>query len=210
MDLSFLTYTIGVLTLKKKVGEGMNIIENQPALLVLDVQKGFDDPYWGKRNNLEAENNILTLLTEWRKRNWTVIYSQHLSLEPQSPFHYKNPEGTEFKDSTKPLSGEVIMQKNVNSAFIGTQLETYLKTNQIKTVVITGLSTQHCVSTTTRMSGNLGFTTFLGSDATAAYEVTDHNGTYYTPEDIHQTELATLHKEFATIVKTSDILNQLK
>ncbi|WP_442920000.1 cysteine hydrolase family protein [Metabacillus sp. B2-18] len=188
----------------------MNIIENQPALLVLDVQKGFDDPYWGKRNNLEAENNILTLLTEWRKRNWTVIYSQHLSLEPQSPLHYKNPVGTEFKDSIKPLSGEVIMQKNVNSAFIGTQLETYLKTNQIKTVVITGLSTQHCVSTTTRMSGNLGFTNYLVSDATAAFEITDQNGTYYTPEDIHQTELATLHKEFATIVKTSDVIKQLK
>lgn len=187
----------------------MNQLFNQPALFVLDVQKGFDDPYWGKRNNPEAESNISTLLTEWRKHNWPIIYSQHLSLQPQSPLNYKNPAGTDFKESIKPLPTEVVMQKNVNSAFIGTQLETYLKNNQIKTVVITGLSTQHCVSTTTRMSGNLGFTTFLVSDATAAFEITDQNGTYFSPEDIHQTELATLHKEFATILTTNEMIKQI-
>ncbi|MCV9887011.1 isochorismatase family protein [Metabacillus halosaccharovorans] len=187
----------------------MSQLFTQPALLVLDVQKGFDDPYWGKRNNLQAENSIQTLLTEWRKRDWTIIYSQHLSLDPQSPLYYKNANQTDFMDIVSPLPGEVIMQKNVNSAFIGTQLESYLKSNQIKSVVITGLSTQHCVSTTTRMSSNLGFHTFLVSDATAAFEITDHTGKRHTPDDIHQFELAALHKEFATILKTDEVITQL-
>ncbi|MBM7662199.1 nicotinamidase-related amidase [Bacillus mesophilus] len=151
---------------------------NPPALLVLDVQKGFDDPYWGSRNNLDAEDNILKLLTEWRSRNWNVVYSQHLSLLPQSPLNHKNKLGTEFKESIQPQGNEKIFSKNVNSAFIGTQLESYLRQENITSVVITGLSTQHCIPTTTRMSGNLGFETYLVSDAIAAFEITDHNGNY--------------------------------
>jgi nicotinamidase-related amidase len=188
----------------------MKTIINQPALLVLDVQKGFDDPHWGKRNNTQAEENILKLLTEWRKRGWEVIYSQHLSLLPNSPLNYQNKLGIEFKEIVKPLPHEVVFQKNVNSAFIGTKLGNYLKEKQVKTVVITGLSTQHCVSTTTRMSGNLGYDTFLVEDAIAAYEITDHNGTYHSPEDVQKSEVAALHKEFATIVKTKEVLTQLQ
>ncbi|MDR6123098.1 nicotinamidase-related amidase [Bacillus sp. SLBN-46] len=147
-----------------------------PALLVLDVQVGFDVPYWGKRNNLQAEDNILRLLSEWRMKKWPVIYSQHLSLLPDSPLNYKNKGGTEFKANIRPIAGEMVFQKNGNSAFIGTQLETYLHDQLIKSVVITGLSTQHCVSTTTRMSANLGFDTYLIEDAIAAFEITDHKG----------------------------------
>ncbi|HWQ43734.1 MAG TPA: hypothetical protein VN456_17110 [Desulfosporosinus sp.] len=77
------------------------------------------------------------------------------------------------------------------------------------------LSTQHCVSTTTRtttrMSGNLGFDTYLVSNAIAAFELTDHKGTVYLPEAINSgNELATLHKEFAKIVTSDEILYQLK
>ncbi|WML60405.1 cysteine hydrolase family protein [Neobacillus sp. PS2-9] len=180
-----------------------------PALLVLDVQVGFDDPYWGKRNNLQAEDNILRLLTEWRKKKWPVIYSQHLSLLSYSPLNYKNKDGTEFKASIRPIAGEMVFQKNVNSAFIGTQLETYLHGQQIKSVVITGLSTQHCVSTTTRMSANLGFDTYMIEDAIAAFEITDHKGVKHSADEIHKIELATLNKEFATILTTDEFITQL-
>ncbi|PAE34904.1 cysteine hydrolase family protein [Bacillus sp. 7884-1] len=187
----------------------MKILLTPPALLVLDVQKGFDDPFWGDRNNPQAED-ILKLLTEWRKRGWEVIYSQHLSLLPKSPFNYQNRTGVEFKEIIKPLPQEVVFQKNINSAFIGTELESYLRDKLITSVMITGLSTQHCVSTTTRMSGNLGFETFLVEDATAAFEITDHNGTTHTPEDVHKYEIAALHKEFATIVDTNEVLAQIQ
>lgn len=187
----------------------MNMME-LPALLVLDVQKGFDDPYWGKRNNPEAERNIARLLTEWRNRKGNVIFTKHLSLDPASPLHHRNQLGTEIKDVVKPLDGEVIFTKNVNSGFIGTELESYLKQNKIKSVVITGLSTQHCVSTTTRMSGNLGFNSFLVSDAIAAFEITDHRGVKHTADSIQELELAMLQKEFATIVTTEDLIKQWK
>jgi len=187
----------------------MNPVVNPPALLVLDVQEGFDDPYWGKRNNLKAEENILQLLTEWRRQNWPVIYSQHLSLSPQSPLYYKNKNGTKFKAMIRPKAYEKVFQKNVNSAFISTELETYLRDQQIKSVIITGLSTQHCVSTTTRMSGNFGFDTYLIEDAIAAFELTDHKGIKRSAEDVQTFELATLHQEFATIMTTADLMSKL-
>lgn len=180
-----------------------------PALLVLDVQNGFDDPYWGERNIPEAEGNILRLLKEWRKWKGEIIYSKHLSLDPNSPLNHKNKNGTEIKEHLKPLDGEKVFSKNVNSAFIGTELEAYLTEKQIKSVVITGLSTQHCVSTTTRMSGNLGYNTYLVSDGIAAFGITDHNGVYYTAEAIQEYELAMLQKEFATIVTTEELISKL-
>ncbi|RIW33659.1 cysteine hydrolase [Bacillus salacetis] len=179
-----------------------------PALLILDVQKGFDDPYWGQRNNPEAEQNISRLLQEWRSRKGTVIFSQHLSLQPKSPLYHRSPKGTEFKDMVYPADGEKIFTKNVNSAFIGTELQSYLDQRQVKSVVITGLSTQHCVSTTTRMSGNFGYLTYLVSDATAAFEAAGQKGERHTAESIHEAELAMLNKEFATIITTDELLNQ--
>lgn len=185
-----------------------NLLE-LPALLVLDVQKGFDDPYWGRRNNEGAEGNIFRLLTEWRNRKGHIIYTKHLSIEQGSPLHHRNKLGTEFKEIIKPIDGEIILTKNVNSGFIGTELESYLKQKTIKSVVITGLSTQHCVSTTTRMSSNLGFNTFLVSDAIAAFEITDHKGKHHSAESIQELELAMLQKEFATIMTTEEILGRL-
>jgi nicotinamidase-related amidase len=110
----------------------------------------------------------------------------------------------------KPIKGETVITKKVNSSFIGTNLEAFLKSNGITTVVITGLTTPHCVSTTTRMSGNLGFNTYLISDATAAFGLNGQNNNYYDAETIHNISLATLNEEFATILTTEQLMNELQ
>ena len=181
--------------------------EKKRALIMVDVQKAFDDKKWGERNNLNAEENISKILQLCRKKSWLVIHIQHTSDNPNSVFHPMN-DGFAIKEIVEPIEDEVIFTKKVNSSFIGTNLEEYLKENEISTVVITGLTTPHCVSTTTRMSGNLGFNTYLISDATAAFGLKDHNGTYYDAETIHNISLATLHDEFATILTTEQLVNQ--
>lgn len=174
------------------------------ALIIVDVQKAFEDEKWGKRNNPEAEENIAELLGLWRENGWKVIFIQHMNENPQSVFH-PDGEGIKIKEIVEPLVNEVVLTKTVNSAFIGTDLEDILRTNEINTVVITGLTTPHCVSTTTRMSGNLGFKTYLVSDAIAAFELYDHKGRHYSAEEVHDVSLATLHEEFATIISTGQL-----
>ncbi|MGD6802703.1 cysteine hydrolase family protein [Rossellomorea aquimaris] len=181
---------------------------NNNALIIVDVQDAFNDPKWGERNNLNAEENIGQILTAWRKKGWNVIHVQHKSENPSSVFYPKN-EGFQIKEVAKPFEGEVVMTKTVNSSFIGTNLEEYLHAANIETVVIVGLTTPHCVSTTTRMSGNLGFDTYLISDATAAFGMSDQVGNYFGPEIIHNTTLATLNEEFATILNTEQLMKTI-
>jgi nicotinamidase-related amidase len=186
----------------------MQKLPNNAALLVIDVQKGFDDPKWGRRNNPQAGGNMARFLSAWRDSRRPVFHVQHLSTSADSPLRPDSP-GCEIKDIVKPKEAEWVIQKNVNSAFIGTNLEQLLRDHKIATLVITGLTTQHCVSTTARMAGNLGFDTYLVADATAAFEAAGHNGKRFSADEIHEASLATLHGEFATVIATAAVLQRL-
>lgn len=183
----------------------MQTLPDNTALIIIDVQQGFHDSKWGKRNNPQAETNIAALLAAWRRTGRPIFHIQHLSLEPDSPLRADSP-GSDFQEPVRPLPGEPLIQKHVNSAFIGTNLEERLRQEHIDTLVIVGLTTDHCVSTTTRMAGNLGFRAYLVSDATATFERTGHDGRWYSAEDIHAISLASLHQEFATVVETQPVL----
>lgn len=180
--------------------------DDRPALLLIDIQKAFDDvAYWGgQRNNLDAERNAGKLLSLWRARRLPVFHVQHCSSTPTSLLHESN-GGNEFKDIVKPADGEQVIRKNVNSAFIGTDLQERLEADGIRTVVIVGLTTDHCVSTTVRMAGNLGFDVFVVSDATATFNKKGFGGQDFPAELIHDTALASLDGEFATVVTTRSL-----
>jgi nicotinamidase-related amidase len=179
------------------------------ALLLIDVQQGFDDPSWGRRNNPQAESNIVHLLQTWRSRQWPIIHIQHQSRIADSPLHPANP-GYALKEQVQPLPGEVLITKQVNSAFIGTSLEALLRQQQITTLVVIGLTTNHCVETTTRMAGNLGFLTYLVGDATATFDRVGPDGKLYRAEDIHAISLASIHGEFAQVVTTDMLLEEVQ
>ena len=180
---------------------------NPPAaLLLIDVQQGLDDPSWGVRNNPEAEQRIAALLAAWRQAGWPVIHVQHCSQVPGSPLRAESP-GNAFKPEALPREGEPVFRKTVNSAFIGTDLETYLRRQGIGALVIAGLTTDHCVSTTTRMAGNLGFDVVLVEDATATFDRTGPDGRQYSAEQMHRTALASLHGEFGRVCSTRQALS---
>lgn len=187
----------------------MSLLEHNTALIIIDVQKGFDNPVWGNRNNPQAEENTAKLLNVWRQTKRPIFHIQHLSQEENSPLR-DGQVGSEIKEIVQPFANEPVIQKKVNSAFIGTDLEERLRKNDITTVVITGLTTNHCVSTTTRMAGNLGFNTYVVADATATYDRTGHDGKQYTAEEIHSISLANLHGEFATVIETEHLLTLLE
>jgi nicotinamidase-related amidase len=176
---------------------------DKPALILVDIQKGFDNiEYWGgQRNNPDAEENASELLQLWRENKLPVFHVQHCSSNPKSLLHESN-AGNAFKHLVKPIGNEPVIKKNVNSAFIGTDLKQQLDNLRIAKLVIAGLTTDHCISTTTRMAANLGFDTFLVSDATATFNRKGLEGQNYPAELIHATALASLNNEFARIVTT--------
>ncbi len=180
------------------------------GLLLIDIQTGFDAPELGARNNPDAEAMAGLLLTEWRRRGWPVYHVRHLSVTPGSPLTAER-GGIDFKPQVKPLAGEPIFEKSVNSAFIGTDLEARLRADGVSRLVIAGLTTPHCVSTSARMAANLGFRVTLAHDACASFEINADMG--WLPgaapldaEAAHRTALAHLHGEFADVVAVDAIL----
>ena len=76
----------------------INQFSNDSCLLLIDVQKGVDVlSHWGgktgRRNNPEAEQNMLGLLSEWRQRGLPVAWTLHDSREAASPLKLSEPGG---------------------------------------------------------------------------------------------------------------------
>jgi nicotinamidase-related amidase len=178
------------------------------TLLVLDLQLGFDEPRWGRRNNPALEERTTELLRVWRASGRPVVHVRHMSTEPESPLRPGQP-GNDFKPATAPVAGETVIEKRVNSAFIGTSLETDLRRVGCSELVIVGLTTNHCISTTARMAGNLGFSTWVVSDATATFDRVGPDGIEHSAEQIHAIALSDLHGEFATVIDTARVIAAL-
>ena len=184
-----------------------HVLQANTALILIDIQEGFDvTDYWGgERNNPQAEQNSALLLAYWRANNWPIFHINHNSVNPASPLHPSNP-GNNVKEVVKPLPSETVVKKKVHSAFIGTNLKELLDAQNITTVVIAGLTTDQCVSTTTRVASDYGYQTYLVADASATFAKKDLMGNTIAAEVIHQANLASLQKDFAIVLDTRDLL----
>jgi len=91
-----------------------------------------------------------------------------------------------------PQPGEPVYAKSVNSAFIGTTLEDDLRSRGLDSLVLVGLTTDHCVSTSVRMAANLGFAVTVVADATATFDRVSYDGASFDAEQMHQAALASL------------------
>ena len=185
-------------------------IKKNPALLLVDIQKAFlEKDYPGLiRNNENAEFICGKILKKWRTLDLPIIHVRHSSTNPESKLHKSRP-GFEFNDYVTPLENEMVLTKEVNSAFIGTNLENILIKSHIDTLVIVGMTTNHCISTTVRMSGNLGFDTYLISDSTACYNTKGLNGEIIACNTIYNSALASLQEEFATVIDSKELFDNL-
>jgi nicotinamidase-related amidase len=176
------------------------------ALILVDVQDAVHVPVWGQRNNPQAEENIGRLLRAWRETKRPVLHVKHNSRRTASPFHASHP-GNRIQEFARPLPEEPLFEKDVNSSFIGTNLEETLRQRGISSLVLVGFVTNHCVETTARMAGNLDFKTYVVSDATATFDRVGPDGRYFDADTMHAVSLAAIHGEFVTVTDTQTALN---
>jgi nicotinamidase-related amidase len=180
-----------------------------PALIVIDVQRAFENPAWGPRNNPQAEQRIAEAIAGWRERGAPLIHIRHASRAPDGLFVPGTP-AFEFMPQAQPHDGEPVITKDVNSAFIGTDLEQRLRDGGVETVALAGLTTDHCCSTTARMAANLGFETWVLGDAMATFDREGADGEHLSADLMHRTALASLQGEFADVIDTRDALARLR
>ncbi|KAI9376487.1 Isochorismatase-like protein [Aspergillus egyptiacus] len=219
------------------------------ALLLIDNQKGLAcDPntpcHWGThRSTPSLYTNLHALLTAFRTAkskkkptsNLQIIHVLHSSTSPTSPLHAAANNGTNIQPleivAPAPDGSEPVFWKNVNSAFVGTTLESFLRGHGIRQLVVAGMSTDHCVSSTVRMAADLGvLDRYRGNgkravvhadgtqeavevekgrivvvrDATAAWA----KGRFRA-ETVHAVNLASLDGEFADILDAEEVLEEL-
>src|SRR5574338_913793 len=183
-------------------------LPGRSALILVDLQRAVDDPRWarhGPRNNPGAEQAAATLLGRWRRLGWPIIHVRHDSTEPDSTYKPGGP-GHPFKPEAAPADGETIIAKQVNSAFIGTDLDRHLRDIGAPALVILGVITNNSLEATVRNAGNLGHRVFVPEDACFTYGWRDLRGRIWAADDVHALSLANMSGEYAIITSSADIL----
>jgi nicotinamidase-related amidase len=181
---------------------------SRQALIVVDVQQGFDDPKWGPRNNPECERNVATLVDRWELAGQPVVIVRHDSIEPQSPLR-PGLAGNALKDFLRDR-GDVLVAKSVHSAFHGDpDLDAWLRAHDIGAVAVCGITTNHCCETTARVACDLGYrVTFVG-DATATFDRTSLSGKVISADELAEMTFTNLNAEFAEVSDTAAVLQTL-
>jgi nicotinamidase-related amidase len=179
-----------------------------PALIVIDMQRGFADPRWGRRDNPACEANVGRLLDSWRHRGLPVVLVRHDSVSPDSPLRPGQPGNDLMPGIDGPHA--LFVTKSVNSAFYGSpDLNAWLQHEDISELVICGITTNHCCETTARMAGNLGYDVTFVIDATHTFDRTGPDGIVVPAEQLSDVTAANLHGEFATVRSTDEVLGSL-
>ena len=176
------------------------------ALIIIDMQRGMLPQNTGPRNNPRAENNIARLLAVWRERELPVVHVRHMARQPGGSF-WPGSENCEFQPRFEPLPHEHRLEKNVNDAFANSGLERWLRVRGITRLVVAGVSTNNSVEATVRAAFCLGFDVTLPGDACYTYDKVDILGVHRPAEDWHVMALSNLHGEYATVVRTADVVS---
>ena len=176
------------------------------TLLLIDIQRGFDDPYWGKRNNPDAEANIAALVSAWTAGRRPIVRVRHASTEPGSPLRPEAP-GHAYHPVVADLTPDLEVVKSVNSAFLGTpDLHEWLTARGARQVVVTGIQTNMCAETTARFAGNLGYDVLFVIDATYTFDRPGPDGVVISADQYAAVTAANIHGGFGRVVRTADLI----
>jgi len=172
----------------------------QRALLVVDVQRGFEDPALGPRDNPHAEDNVSKLIAAWRRRGDPIVFVQH---DWQGGPLERGTPGFELKEA---VAGEPDLRivKTVHSSFHGdVDLDAWLRERGIDAIAVCGIQTNFCCETTARIGSDLGYDVWFVLDATHTFDIAAPDGELVPAAEIARMTGINLQDEFAEVVTTA-------
>jgi nicotinamidase-related amidase len=178
------------------------------ALIVVDVQRGFDDAeFFGSRNNTACEENVRALIAAWRGSHQPIVFVRH--HEDGTPLR-SDQAGGEFKDVVEGRP-DLLVTKTVHSAFHGTpDLHDWLGKHEIDKLVICGIATNVCCETTARVGSDLGYEVRFAIDATHTFDQDDHDGGTVTADELARVTASNLDPEFGRVLTAAEAIAELR
>lgn len=123
------------------------------ALLVIDAQELItNEKLFAFDKYME---NVRSLIAEARKNGVEVIYVRHDDGAGKPLF--KGCNGFDVCSDFAPETGERIFDKTVNSPFRDSGLLEYLRENDVKRLIVTGLQIDYCIDATVKCGFEHGF-----------------------------------------------------
>lgn len=182
------------------------------ALLIIDFTRGFADPnVLGGGNIASAIANTVPLLKEARNAGIPIAYTRHVYADDESNFGLFNVKlptnnllklgssNVEIVPELAPVSGELVIDKQYPSAFIGSNLASWLSAKRIDTLIITGCTTSGCVRASAVDAMCAGFRPMVVRDC-----VGDR------AEGPHEANLFDLQQKYADVLSLDETLAQLR
>jgi nicotinamidase-related amidase len=126
-----------------------------------------------------------------------------LIVDEGSPVLARGSDGAALHETIIDRTPAHVVTKGSVSAFPGTDLESWLRANDVDTVTIAGYMTQHCCAGTARDAAELGFTVEFLSDATGTLDLVNEAGAI-SADALHRSVLVTMQSEFAAVATTEE------
>lgn len=140
---------------------------SQTALIVIDVQESFRiRPNWSAVDHPDIADRVNRLVAASRERGDLVVWILH--TEPGTGGAFDPAEGhVRLIEGLEPRDGEPIIPKTSHNAFTTTNLQQLLTQHGIRELIISGIRTEQCCETTTRVASDLGYDVVFVTEATA-------------------------------------------
>lgn len=182
----------------------------QSALLVIDAQDSFKArPAWERRSNPDYEKNTAALIEAYREAGLPVIFFLHTDDDE----HFRaGSKYVRLMDFIEPRADEPVFVKTTRNCFTSTGLGALLLEKGVRRIVITGIQTEQCCETTTRIAADLGFAADFVTEATLTFPIPnlDVPGEELGVEEIVcRTEFA-LRGRFAAITSVARLQRELR
>jgi nicotinamidase-related amidase len=192
---------------------------NETALLVIDIQNTYLEakpdndenarwqPFFSRMNNTVIPNSV-RLIADARQRNVEVIFARiaclksdgrDRSLSQKKPgFNYllmpKDREDSQLVPELTPQGDEVVVLKTTDSALTGTNLRLILHNMGIKNVVVAGIFTDQCISSSVRSLADESFNVIVVEDCCAA-----------ATDELHYRELEIINMIYCHVVQFDEL-----